>query len=193
MAGTKRGRLAKPVSILKLEGKFRPDRHGKGLPEPGGVPVKPEGLSPVAERLWDHVVPRLIQLKVASELDGYMLRGLVEWWVEYRELADAKSSTNNALEALAIAVNKLADAVVVGGGDPETASEVLRVIGSALEGFDRKARSRLEMAARAWKTFETIAGKFGLSAADRRQLRDCEAPEMTDPFSQFLKARGGAS
>lgn len=188
------GRIPVPAEIKKLRGTYRPDRDGKfeTLPHPGGAPKKPRGMRPAAAQLWDVVVPRLVLLKIASELDATELQGMCEWWAEYRELCDAMPELNRGLRELAVAINSLATAIDKAQAYPDQADELLRITASALEEVGPRSRARIDLMAKAWKCFEATAERFGMSASDRRRLRDNEQPEDANPLQEYL-AKLGAS
>lgn len=52
-------------------------------PEPGGVPIKPSGMDPIAELLWDEVVPTLADLGIATGLDTQWLTDMCRWYSAY--------------------------------------------------------------------------------------------------------------
>lgn len=77
----KRGRKEKPLHTVQ----FRANKHADRMPKPTGDPVRPDGkLSEVGLELWDAVVPELIKLNIATNLDQPQLESLCEWWAEYR-------------------------------------------------------------------------------------------------------------
>jgi len=83
------GRPRKPTAQHKLEGTIpmRP----RGLePKPGGVPAKPSYLTAEASRFWDRVVPDLVSLGVAAEIDAPALEQMCVWWGEAKRLASMK-------------------------------------------------------------------------------------------------------
>ena len=81
--GNKPGRKRKPVETLRLEGGFRPQRHGeRGETEPQieGDPAKPADLDEAAQAHWDDVVPRLVKAKIATAADSEALAEMCRWW-----------------------------------------------------------------------------------------------------------------
>ena len=84
------GRPRKPTAILKAQGTYRPDRHGKGEePQPDGEPIMPNWLDKTARQLWRRVVPNLIAMGVAKAVDAEALAGMCRWYAIWRA-ADAK-------------------------------------------------------------------------------------------------------
>ena len=87
------GRPRKPSEQLMRSGQFRLDRHGdRQEPRAVGEPVRLRGLDRYARQLWDHLVPKLVQLGVATDVDGPALQALCEWWSECRQ---ARESTGH--------------------------------------------------------------------------------------------------
>jgi P27 family predicted phage terminase small subunit len=72
----RRGPPAKPSAIKKAQGTFRKDRvAGNEMEMPVGAPECPAYLDAVARALWQRVVPRLMEAKVLSKIDGAALEG----------------------------------------------------------------------------------------------------------------------
>ena len=55
------GRPRKPTAVIEATGGYARDRAGE--PITGGAPVKPDGLSEVASRVWDDTVAALSSVK----------------------------------------------------------------------------------------------------------------------------------
>lgn len=85
--GRSGGHNKKPTAVLKAEGTYRPDRHGRnGDNVPAdGWPEKPAGLTPMQERLWDDVVTYLPASCLGS-LDTASLRDMVRLYGIYTDL-----------------------------------------------------------------------------------------------------------
>lgn len=85
MAG--RGRPRKPTAALKLHGGYRNNEHGNRAaePQPEGKPTKPRGMKKHAVELWDRIVPQLVSMGVAKEIDTTILRTACEMYHLYRE------------------------------------------------------------------------------------------------------------
>lgn len=89
MANGKRGRRPKSIDTLKLTGQYREDRHGnQETPTPKGNPMRPRKFKGDAKKLWDAVVPQLIELRMATSLDQHSLESMCEWWQTYRDLVN---------------------------------------------------------------------------------------------------------
>lgn len=75
---------AKPVSLLKLEGTYRPDRHSKLCEDPAkkGFPVAPTDLSPIARKKWDEIAAQ--DIDIIRELDASILEVYCELWAEFK-------------------------------------------------------------------------------------------------------------
>lgn len=79
----KRGPAGKPLSLLKLEGRFREGEHGHRESQPiaHGTPVKPEGMSAEASAEWDQLLPKLMKSGLVGDLDAGMLQLCCETFV----------------------------------------------------------------------------------------------------------------
>ena len=75
------GRPAKPISVLKLEGSYREDRHGgKSLAAADGdLPGKPPELVGRASEVWDYVAST--RAAWIAKSDGLALQHLCDMWV----------------------------------------------------------------------------------------------------------------
>lgn len=84
MAG---GRPPTPTALLSLYGGLRDDRHAGRVsePRPEGCALPVVSLNGDALACWEHYVPRLIQMGVATEVDSHELVAMCEWWAEYRK------------------------------------------------------------------------------------------------------------
>jgi phage terminase small subunit len=80
------GRPPTPTAILKINGGLRDDRHADRdrEPQPEGDAFQVVELGDAAQEAWGHIVPRLIQLGLATELDSHELCAMCEWWAKYR-------------------------------------------------------------------------------------------------------------
>jgi phage terminase small subunit len=130
------GRPPKPTAILALNGGLRKGRHDEREREP-----QPEGdafcvgeLDEEAQRCWEWVQPRLIQLGLATELDSHELTAMCQWWSKFQQF--------RALDD----VNKMATA---------------------------------------YKSFRTIAAKFGLTPTDRVGLQGAR-PNSQDELADLI-------
>lgn len=52
-------------------------------PQPHGLPMKPAELEGSQADIWDHLVPRLAELGLATDLDQPMLEAMCYWWGEF--------------------------------------------------------------------------------------------------------------
>lgn len=80
------GRPRKTLAELQMLGVFRGDRHADRLNEPtfAGKPRKPRGLDDVASRLWDAVVPQLVDRRVVTQIDAAILTSMCQLWSLYQ-------------------------------------------------------------------------------------------------------------
>lgn len=75
------GRPPTPTNALKQRGTFRRDRHSKRTDTlPATRPAKPRGLPPDASRLWDILVPWLLDSGIVQAVDRYELETLCRFW-----------------------------------------------------------------------------------------------------------------
>ena len=142
-----RGRKRKPVEVLKLQGTYEACKQPvKGADPAKGRPSMPKWMTDAeAKAHWRRVVPKLISLGIARELDAHALGSMCMWWATWRRLQ------KEAIKA-----------------------ENMRVIYAA---------------ANAWKAYDQIAQRFGLTPADRASLK-FEADTTADPFTEYMKGRG---
>jgi len=93
----RRGPKSKPLSLLRLSGGYRFDRHG-GVPEPApAVPRRPKWLSPNARRHWRELVPMLQRMGVLAAPYSITLGLLTEAlanYIAYSEMASKTSLIN---------------------------------------------------------------------------------------------------
>lgn len=45
-----------------------------------------------AEEFWNHNVPRLVEVGLATELDSHELCAMCEWWAEYRKWQEMRGT-----------------------------------------------------------------------------------------------------
>jgi P27 family predicted phage terminase small subunit len=84
-----RGPKPKPTEQHKLHGTFRSDRHGPAdhpIDKLDGIPKMPPGMPSQAIKLWKVLVPQLIKVKTAVELDSTEIAAMCRWWAQYNEL-----------------------------------------------------------------------------------------------------------
>ena len=82
MAG---GRPAKPRALKILEGNPGKREIPEEIPFKREPPVKPEGLSPDAEWLWDEIVFQMQDVGLLKPIDGASLRMVCETFARWRE------------------------------------------------------------------------------------------------------------
>ena len=72
----KRGPPPLPTALKKLRGTLEKSRANPHEPriEPGSPPV-PQGLDKIAQERWNFLAPKLIKLRVLTEIDGAALEG----------------------------------------------------------------------------------------------------------------------
>ena len=87
------GRPRKPTKTLKLEGAFKkdPKRARPDEPEPEGVPILPGELGHYGLDQWNRVIPQLVKMGVATEVDSDSLYAMCKEWDRYM------SGTHSAL------------------------------------------------------------------------------------------------
>src|SRR5690348_13075548 len=90
MAG---GRPPKPTADLKLHGGIRKGRHDERArePMPAGSAIQFVELEGEALRAWEFLVPQLVEVGLATELDSVELCAMCVWWAEYRKWCDMKN------------------------------------------------------------------------------------------------------
>lgn len=88
------GRPPKPTADLKLHGGLRMDRHAgrEREPQPEGDAIQFVELPDEALRAWEFLVPRLIHVGLATELDSLELTAMCHWWGEYRKWCEMKDT-----------------------------------------------------------------------------------------------------
>lgn len=96
-----KGRPRKPLAELQLMGGFRPARHAGRVCEPqfDGKPVKPRGLSKEASKLWDAVVPSLVDRRVVTDVDTAILTSMCQLWGLYLAAVTAATADPTSKEA----------------------------------------------------------------------------------------------
>jgi len=87
------GRPRKPQALLDLQGTSRADR-ARTPPRPGGKPKMPSWLDAEAKRWWRRVVPQLVRLGIATNLDSDTLAGCARWFSIWRA-ADARLASGD--------------------------------------------------------------------------------------------------
>lgn len=95
MGGKGSGRRRKPTPILKLQGQFRADRHGdrSDVELATGKPIKPQGMPPVADAMWEHLTG-CIHEDLLAEADSSCLEGLCRWYAVWQSaMSEADTRT----------------------------------------------------------------------------------------------------
>lgn len=89
----------------KIEGTFRPARHGKAstAPPTKGVPQPPKNMSADERAVWDEVVEQTTKLGTAGEADSLALFELVRWTLRLRLLHNKSVLHSKDTTALASA------------------------------------------------------------------------------------------
>ena len=111
------GHNRKPKGVLKLQGAFRTARHADMADDilATGTPVKPDGLPPFAEAMWDHVI-KTVHADILAEADTACLEGMAHWYSVWRTRI---ASTDNAeLRTAAAAWDRFAALTVRFGMSP---------------------------------------------------------------------------
>lgn len=68
---------AKPIQLHRLQGTFRQDRHGDKLEVPPGQPRPFFELTEQQQKVWDELVPPLVELQIVAVMDSAALTRLV--------------------------------------------------------------------------------------------------------------------
>ncbi len=90
-----KGKPAKPLAVLKLDGQYRADRHDNKGPQDGGTaPRKPDGLGDHGSAFWDMIVRN--RTPWLAESDGELLESLCVAWQYMKQcrLVLDKDATN---------------------------------------------------------------------------------------------------
>ena len=164
MAGnSKSGRKAKPAIIREREG----NRSRTPIPTPpktGGKPKKPRGLETEATKMWNEIVPTLVSIDLAEEIDTPMLWAMCEWWQVYRDLQNMISQTKE----------------IIAEGPQRIGLEAFL---GAQDAYGRLV-SKMATASKEW---QRIAGSFGLDPAARQKLATiCETTTPGDPAEAYF-------
>lgn len=159
MAG-KRGRSGKrpkPVSVLKLTGNFRPDRHKTTEVDlPVGVPRMPNCIknNPVAKREWRRVIGSLKKTGCITHLDR---SALVSYCIEYAKYI----SVNEKLTSISTMLSKTTKGTI-------SISALVRLSDRAFNNLDKSEQ------------------KLGLTPLSRRTMR-IEPKAKTEKSKFFEK------
>jgi len=89
-----RGRKPTPTAVHRLAGTYRPDRHGKRSDDiPATRPIKPRDIPKDAAKLWDALVPWLVQHGAVQAIDRTALELLCRLWALARASLAAAEAT----------------------------------------------------------------------------------------------------
>ena len=80
------GRPRKPDVLHELEGTARPGRQVGGTAVAKGQPVRPEGLSEQAKKIWDTLGPQLSELGLLAEVDASTFATFCQNYGDWLEL-----------------------------------------------------------------------------------------------------------
>jgi P27 family predicted phage terminase small subunit len=83
-----RGRKPTPTRLKLLRGNPGKRPLNDKEPRPDGAPVCPDWLDGEAQREWDRVVPRLVRLGLATELDQALLAAYCAGWSQWRRATE---------------------------------------------------------------------------------------------------------
>jgi len=158
MAGRKgrSGKRPTPVSLLKLTGGYRQDRHGqnKEMDLPATIPAAPKFLKGAAIEKWNKLTGLLAKAKCVTELDEDVLASYCQ---EYKKYVEA----NSKLDSLAMMLSKTSKNTI-------SVSALVRLSDRALNNMVR------------------LFQEIGLSPAARRTLRLVTKSEISDDKSRFF-------
>lgn len=76
----------KSDKVKTLQGNFRQDRASDGLKLETGIPACPVSLSGKAQTIWDDLCRKLVDLKILTTLDGYVLSMFCETYNRWNTL-----------------------------------------------------------------------------------------------------------
>jgi len=84
-----RGPKPKPAILHIADGTHRRDRHGDpaAIVASPGTPERPKELAGDAKKLWDAIVPGLVESGVATERDAVELAEMCQWFKRYKKAA----------------------------------------------------------------------------------------------------------
>lgn len=83
-----RGRKPAPAVLRQLRGNPGKRPLNDREPRPEGAPVCPDWLDDEARREWERVVPRLVRLGLATELDEVLLAAHCVAWAQWRRASE---------------------------------------------------------------------------------------------------------
>lgn len=132
----RRGTKPKPIELKVLKGTYRKDRDGDiaDAVKTSGLPIKPSGMPADESAIWDEVVPKLVEMGVAKEVDSSEL-GSMCFWI----------ATENTLRKTIRKMRK--------------------------HGMTMDYRRLQSSAAEAFKCWDKIAMRYGMTSSDRATLK----------------------
>jgi len=96
-------RPSKAASLRLIDGEYDASRI-KNTPKANGPLRKPRGLAGQAGKVWERIVPKLIDAGVATNLDQFALESLCRWWAVYqtasKTLEKLDPTSNEGVKAL---------------------------------------------------------------------------------------------
>jgi len=138
------------------DGTFQPCRHEKTLPEVS-IPLKPEGLTCEAARLWDDLIIRLKSNGTLSNLDGIALYLLCESFSTYVEACEMIEKHGFAFKT------KMAD-------------------GKRTKMIPNPA---ISVRKKSWREVVTLCRQFGMTPRSRKALPEKKNDEPESFLDQF--------
>jgi len=163
-----RGRRPLPTEVKKLRGNPGKRKLPKDEPKPKiSDPIMPAGLSELAEKEWNDILPILREMKVLTEADG---KALAAYCHNFSRWMQAETE----LARLGIIVEE----AIMGG--PVEHREVV--------GYKYKRNPANSISNDAQKLMKSFLIEFGLTPASRAKLR-IEKPSEPDPFEAYLAGK----
>lgn len=92
----KRGPRPTPTAVLKLRGSWRA-KNNPDEPRAEGEPEKPADLSEEAGKVWDRVVPLLLEMRVLGTIDGNLVVRYCNLTVRLRECDDKVAKVGSVI------------------------------------------------------------------------------------------------
>lgn len=157
--------------------------------EENGLPIIARGLDKFAQEMWDEMYPALVKRGLVTITDSHQLRGMCEWWSEYRRAAEGESRIGKLLKDVADSIYRLSDNIETSRCAADVHAIAAR-IEDCVEQFAEGSKHRLENMNKAWKNFSDISAKFAMTPADRLRMSDVKQPAKTkSPIEEFMEKR----
>lgn len=83
-----RGPTPTPTRILDMRGSWRSKTRDDAEPEATGKPMCPRWLAKDAKKVWQKVVPRLMNLGIIGAIDEHILSRYCQIYVRWREMEE---------------------------------------------------------------------------------------------------------